>query len=59
VRVELDSEPSVLDDVRRRRLQLEVEAVALRAEEARARAPLAHTTRALDMGAALPVLSLG
>ena len=33
VRVELDSEPAVLDDVRRRRLQLEVEAVALRAEE--------------------------
>jgi hypothetical protein len=33
VRVELDSEPAVLDDVKRRKLQLEVEAVALRAEE--------------------------
>ena len=33
VRVELDSEPAILDDVKRRRLQLEVEAAALRAEE--------------------------
>ena len=33
VRVELDSEPAVLDSVKRRRLQLQVEAAALRAEE--------------------------
>ena len=33
VRVELDSEPAVLDSVKRRRFQLQVEAAALRAEE--------------------------
>ena len=43
VRVELDSEPAILDDVKRRRLQLEVEAAALRAEEGLA--PASATAR--------------